>query len=157
MAKKVSESQVTMTELVLPQHTNSLGSVFGGVVMSWIDICAAIAAHRHCRSPVVTASIDGLEFLKPVFNGWILSLKASVNYVGKTSMEVGVLVESENPLTGECHRTASAYLTFVALGDDYCPKTIPAIEPETEDEKRRFHEAQIRRKQRLKLRELTKK
>src|ERR1700687_1225285 len=93
-----SQSQVIMTEMVLPQHTNALDSVFGGVIMSWIDIAAAIASMRHCQMQVVTASIDDLHFVQPVYKGWIVNLKAAVNYVSNTSMEVGVRVDAENPI-----------------------------------------------------------
>lgn len=147
--KKVSDSQVVMTEMVLPQHTNSLGTVFGGVIMSWIDICAAICAQRHANKSVVTASIDALHFVAPVKKGWIVNLKASVNYVSKTSMEIGVRVDAENPISGEHFHTATAYLTFVALDSNNKPTTVVGIEPITEEEKRRYQAAQIRRKARL--------
>jgi len=150
--RPVSESKVTMTEIVLPQHTNALGTIFGGTVVSWIDICAAIAAQRHCRKAVVTASIDALQFVAPVLQGWVVNLKASVNYAGKTSMEVGVRVDAENPKTGETFHTASAYLTFVALGSDMKPSPVPPVLPETPDEIRRYNEAQVRRQNRLALR-----
>jgi acyl-CoA hydrolase len=151
-AKPVSASQVTMTELVLPGDTNAFGSIFGGRVMSWIDICAAIAAQRHCQKPVVTASVDALQFVQPVFQGWVVNLKASVNYAGRTSMEVGVRVDAENPKTGEMFHTASAYLTFVALGEDKKPSGVPPVLPQTPEEARRQSEAQARRKARLSLR-----
>lgn len=138
-----------MTELVLPTHTNALGTVFGGVVMSWIDIAAAITAQRHSRKTVVTASIDALNFVAPVFKGWVVNLKASVNYAGRTSMEVGVRVDAENPITGERFHTASAYLTFVALDSHGKPTTIPSIQPKAPDEHRRFEAAKARRAQRL--------
>ena len=147
--RPVSESQVVMTEMVLPSHTNSFGSIFGGTVMSWIDICAAIAAQRHSRKPVVTASVDALQFVAPVFKGWTVNLKASVNYAGRTSMEVGVRVDAENPITGEMFHTASAYLTFVALNDYQKPAEIPPVLPVTEEEKRRHQAAQTRRQARL--------
>ncbi len=150
--RRVVDSQTTMTEMVLPSHTNALGSVFGGVIMSWIDICGAIAAQRHARMPVVTASIDYLQFVKPVFTGWIVNLKASVNYVGKTSMEVGVRVDAENPRTGETFHTASAYLSFVALDPSKKPVAIPPLAVESVDEKRRNADAMKRREARLKLR-----
>ncbi len=150
--KPVSQSQVIMTEMVLPQHTNALGSIFGGVVMSWIDIAAAIAATRHTGRAVVTASIDSLQFLQPVLLGWVVNLKASVNYTGKTSMEVGVRVDAENPMTGELHHTASAYLTFVALDAHRNPTKVPQIIAETDSEKRRFNAARKRREDRLKNR-----
>jgi acyl-CoA hydrolase len=145
------ESEVIMTELILPQHTNSLGTVFGGVVMSWVDIAAAICAERHCRRQVVTASVDALEFLAPVRLGWIMTLKASINYVWKTSCEVGVKVTAENTLTGESFHTASAYLTMVALDSNGRPASMPPVVPDTEAHKRRYLEAQARRVSRLEL------
>jgi len=148
-ARPVSASKVIMTELVLPTHTNALRSAFGGVIMSWIDIAAAISAQRHSRLPVVTASIDGLQFVAPVYKGWVVNLKASVNYVAKSSMEVGVRVDAENPVTGETFHTASAYLTFVALGENGRPTPVPPLKPETAEEKRRYAAAQERRRVRL--------
>lgn len=147
----VSHSVTTMTELVLPQHTNNLGSVFGGVIMSWIDICAAIAGSRHCSRQVVTASIDALNFVAPVYKGWIVNLKGSVNYVSRTSMEVGVRVDAENPIEGKTFHTASAYLTFVALDDRGKPMPIPPVLAVTEVEMRRYEAAQERRRHRLEL------
>lgn len=148
-------SQVTMTEMVLPQHTNSFHNVFGGQVMAWIDICAAIAAQRHAHRPCVTASVDALQFLAPVKRGWFINLKASVNYVGRTSMEIGVRVDAENPLTGELHHTSSAYLTFVALDENNKPSLIPPVIPETDTEKRRYKHAELRRQHRLALKDQT--
>jgi acyl-CoA hydrolase len=151
-AKSVSASQVVMTELVLPSHTNSLGSIFGGVIMSWIDIAGAISAQRHSNKEVVTASLDDLSFVAPVYKGWVVNLKASMNYVSKTSMEVGVRVDAENPKTGEIFHTATAYMTFVALDSQGKPTPVPALICDTEDEKRRFQEAQRRRELRIKRR-----
>jgi len=148
-SKSVSSSQVVMTQLVLPSHTNALDTIFGGTVMSWIDIAAAVCAQRHCNKDVVTASIDQLSFIAPIKKGWIVNLKASVNFVSKTSMEVGVRVEAENPKTSELFHTASAYLTFVALGSDGKPALVPALTLETDLEKRRFLAAEKRRAQRL--------
>lgn len=145
----VSQSHVTMTELVLPQHTNALDSIFGGVIVSWVDIAAAIAAQRHSSMPVVTASIDALNFVAPVYKGWIVNIRASVNYTGRTSMEVGVRVDAENPTTKQVFHTASAYLTFVALGPDGKPRPIPPVKPEGEAQLRRFKAAEQRRKLRL--------
>ncbi len=147
--KAVSSSQVVMTQLVLPSHTNSLDTVFGGTVMSWIDIAAAVAAQRHSGHDVVTASIDRLDFIAPIKKGWVVNLRASVNFTSRTSMEVGVRVDAENPRTGEHFHTASAYLTFVAIGSDGRPVTIPQVDPTTESEKRRFIAAEVRREQRL--------
>jgi acyl-CoA hydrolase len=121
--------------------------------MSWIDIAAAIAAQRHSNKEVVTASIDSLSFIAPVYKGWVVNLKASVNFTSRTSMEVGVRVEAENPKTGEIFHTASAYTTFVALGSNGKPAEVPALTLQTEDEKRRYEAAKRRREQRLKNRE----
>ena len=155
-ARPVSESQVVMTELVLPSHTNALGSIFGGVVMSWIDIAGAICAQRHSRKPVVTAHIDELQFVAPVYKGWVVNLKASVNYVGTTSIEVGVRVDAENPQTGEFFHTASAYLTFVALDSHGKPTKVTPAQFETPDEIRRNKAAIQRRDIRLHKRQVIK-
>ncbi len=154
--KSPSASEVIMTELVLPSHTNALGSVFGGVIMSWIDIAAAIAAQRHSNRAVVTASIDDLHFVSPVYVGWVVNLKASVNYVSRTSMEVGVRVDAENPKTGERAHTASAYLTFVALDEGFQPVEVTRLKPETAEQVRRFERAQQRRALRLERKKLVK-
>lgn len=149
----VSQSCTIMTELVLPQHTNALDSIFGGVIMSWIDIAGAIAAQRHCGRQVVTASIDALNFVQPVYKGWVVNIKAAVNFVSKTSMEVGVRVDAENPVQKEVFHTASAYLTFVALDSRGKPVQIPQVLPQTVEEKRRFSAAQERRRLRLEQRQ----
>ena len=147
--KAPSSSQVVMTQLVLPTHTNSLDTVFGGTVMSWIDIAAAISAQRHSCKPVVTASIDRLDFIAPIRKGWVVNLVASVNFCSRTSMEVGVRVDAENPMTGEKFHTASAYLTFVALGSDGKPSEVPQLKLVTDDDRRRFQDAAKRREIRL--------
>ena len=149
--KNPKESQVVMTELVLPQHTNALGTIFGGVVLSWVDIAAAICAQRHTTRSVVTASIDAMHFLAPIRLGWIVTIKASINYTSNTSCEVGVKISAENPLTKEHHHTASAYVTMVALDSNGKPCKIPDISPCSDDEKRRYHAAQIRRETRIAL------
>ena len=148
-SKLVSSSQVVMTQLVLPSHTNSLDTVFGGTVMSWIDIAAAIAAQRHSNKAVVTASIDQLDFIAPIKKGWVVNLKASVNFASRTSMEVGVRVDAENPLTSEKFHTASAYMTFVALGSDGKPSEVPGLILENDTERRRFEAGRKRREVRL--------
>ncbi len=139
---------VSMTEIVMPQHTNPIGVVFGGVIMSWIDIASAIAASRHSKTHVATASIDALQFMAPIRLGWIVNIKASVNRVWRSSMEVGVQVTAENPLEQASFQTATAYLTMVALNEQ--GKSVPVVDviPETEEEKRRYHEAGIRRQNR---------
>lgn len=149
LAKSVSSSQVVMTQLVLPSHTNSIGSVFGGTIMSWIDICAAICSQRHSGKETVTASIDRLDFVAPVYKGWVVNLKSSVNYTSRTSMEVGVRIDAENPKTGETFHTASAYLTFVALNSMGKPTEVPSLILETDEDKRRFEAAKQRRAVRL--------
>ena len=150
--KPVSASQVVMTQLVLPSHTNALDTIFGGVVMSWIDIAAAVAAQRHSAKDVVTASLDDMQFKAPVYKGWVVNLRSSVNFVSKTSMEVGVRVEAENPKTGELFHTASAYLTFVAIGSNGKPSAVPELILESESDRRRFEEGQKRRELRLQRR-----
>lgn len=156
-AKSPKESAVTMTEMVLPSDTNALGTIFGGKVMSWIDIAAAIAAGRHARRVVVTASIDALHFRAPVKLGHFVHIQAMVNYASTTSMEVGVRVDSENPLTGEITHTSTAYATFVALDDHGRPVPVPPLKPETPDENRRYEAAKKRRESRMKLAEELKK
>ncbi|MDH7554295.1 MAG: acyl-CoA thioesterase [Spirochaetes bacterium] len=148
-AKTVKESTITIVQQMTHQDANLAGNVHGGTIMKLIDNTGGIVASRHAGCLVVTASIDRLDFHSPVYVGDLLRLKASVNYVGTTSMEVGVRVEAENFITGEVRHTASAYLTFVALDEHGKPKNVPPLQPETEDEKRRYHEAEIRRKKRL--------
>lgn len=148
-----ADSSVIMTEIVLPSDTNALGTIFGGKVMAWIDIAAAIAAGRHARKVVVTASIDALHFLAPVKVGHVVHIRARVNYASRTSMEVGVRVDSENPLTGELTHTATAYTTFVALDHLGRPSPVPPLVPKTSEEKRRFEEARRRREARMRLAE----
>jgi len=148
-AKPVSNSSADFTHLVLPPDTNALGTIFGGRIMEWVDIAAAIVASRHCRTIAVTASIDALHFIAPVRLGDIVILKSSVNYAHRTSMEIGVRVEAENPKTGERLHTSSAYLTFVALSDDMRPTEVPPLLCETDEDHRRFKEGQKRQKERI--------
>ena len=150
-SKSPSESEVIMTEIVLPQHTNAIGTIFGGTVMSWIDVAGAICAGKHARATVVTASIDALHFIAPIRLGHFVELRASVNCTGRTSMEVGVRVDSENPTTGEKFHNVSAYLTCVALGADGKAIPVPPLEPTTDAEKRRFQAAGLRRASRVQL------
>jgi acyl-CoA hydrolase len=142
-----------MTEMVLPQDTNYHGTVFGGRVLQWIDIAGAISAQRHCRGKVVTASIDDMHFVIPIRLGDTVIIKASVNYSHRTSMEVGVRVEREPPTCDMREHAATAYLTFVAVADGGLPTPVPAVLPETDQELRRYADAQIRRKFRLDKRE----
>lgn len=147
--KSPRDSQVEMTELVLPNDANTLGNVLGGKVLHLIDIAAALAAHRHCRRQVVTASMDRVDFHHPVRVGQVMTLRARVNYVARTSMEVGVKVEAENLMTGERRHTASAYTTFVALDDLGRPTQVPPLALETDEDRRRHADAQARREHRL--------
>ena len=128
----------------MPNHTNPQNTVFGGTVMSWIDIAAAMVAARHCGKPVVTAHIDDIDFIAPIKMGYHVLIQASLNYVGRTSMIVGVKVTSENPYSGEVRTTTKAYLTFVALDDLGHPVEVPQLKPESEDELRRFDNAKKR-------------
>jgi acyl-CoA hydrolase len=151
--RSVSESRVEMVELVLPNDANPLGNLLGGKVMHLMDIAAAIAAHRHCRRPVVTASMDRVDFIHPVRVGQLIIVQASVNHAAQTSMEVGVKVHSEDLNTGDRLHTASAYATFVALGPSGRPSAVPPLVPETDEDRRRYREAEARRAVRLQERE----
>jgi len=146
----VAATKVEMTEIVMPNDANPLGNAMGGRVMHWIDICAAVAAGRHARTPVVTASVDNIDFHNPVPVGGIVVLLSSVNFTGRTSMEVGVKVWQEERSTGNRNHVASAYLTFVSLDPETRkPREVMPIVPQTEDEKRRYAAAKARRDQRL--------
>ena len=149
-------SHVVMTEVVYPSHTNAIDTVFGGVVMSWVDIAGSISAIRYCGKNVVTASMDDVHFIAPAYKGDIINIKASVNYVHKTSMEVGVRVDSENPITGIFQHIVSAYLTFVALDKNKKPTLLPPLKPVTDIEKTRFKQAEVRRSRRLDRRKICK-
>jgi acyl-CoA hydrolase len=150
--KPVRESISEYSELALPNDANGLGNVLGGTVMHLVDLCGAMAAIRHVRQPVVTASVDSLNFLHPVHIGELIMLHSSVNRVFRTSMEVGVYVLTENLMTGERLHTCSAYLTFVALDGYGKAEPVPPVIPETDEEKRRYQEAGARREYRLALR-----
>lgn len=152
-AKRAQESRVVSSILMVPEDANPAGNVHGGVIMKYIDETAGVVAFRHSRSNSVTASIDRVTFHYPVFIGNLLTLKASLNMASRTSMEIGVRVESEDLLTGEVRHTASAYLTFVALDDSGHPREIPGLIAEGEDDVRRLAQAQNRRKSRLEERE----
>jgi acyl-CoA hydrolase len=147
--KPVSASRTEMTEVVLPQDANVFGNILGGRVMHLVDIAAAITAHRHCRSMAVTASVDHIDFRNPIRVGEVIMLKASLNRAFHTSMEIGVKVFSEDILTGERKHTTSAYVTFVALDENYRPKPVPPVLCKTPEDRRRYREALVRRKYRL--------
>ncbi len=154
--KTVGQSSVVMAQQMNPQHANPAGNVHGGVVMMLIDTAAGVVASRHARSNVVTASIDRVDFLHPVYVGDFMTLIAKLNFVGKTSMEVGVRVETENLITGEKRHTSSAYLTLVALDGNGQPRPVPELILETEGQKRRHREAAMRRANRLAERNMEK-
>ncbi|MEM9691450.1 MAG: acyl-CoA thioesterase [Myxococcota bacterium] len=146
-----AETRVEMNQIVLPQHTNALGTAFGGTIMSWIDICAAMSAQKLARRTVVTASMDQLDFVAPIRLGQMVRLVSMVNYVGRTSMEVGCRVEAEETLSGETAHAASAYLTFVAIDAEGGAVSVRRLVPETPQERLRWQEAEARRAQRLEL------
>ena len=149
IGKRIDETMLIMAQTMNPQDANPAGNVHGGVVMKLIDTIAGAVATRHARANVVTVSIDRLVFYSPVFVGDLLTLKASLNMAGTTSMEVGVRVETENLLFGQIRHTASAYLTMVALGTDGRPLQVPPLILETDEELRRNREAIARKKVRL--------
>jgi acyl-CoA hydrolase len=144
------ETRCVMTQIVMPMHTNGVaGVMFGGVMMQWIDVCAGVAAMRHAGGAVLTASIDRLDFLSPVKVGEIVVLQAQVNYVAKTSMEVGCRVETEDMQQRTRRYVTKAYLTFVAIDSTGRPRPLVPLDLVTEDDQRRQAEALARRKARL--------
>lgn len=152
-SRPVHASQHETSEIMMPQHANNLGHVFGGVVLSMMDRTAAVSAIRHARITVVTASIDRVDFREPIHVGDLVVMKASVNFVGRTSMEVGVRVEAEDMLTGQRRHTNSAYLTFVAIDRNGRPVEIAQLATESDEETRRAGAAQDRRRRRLEERQ----
>lgn len=153
--KPARESFTEMTEIVLPSDGNALGTAFGGKVMQWMDVCAAIASMRHCRKIVVTASMDELHFHAPIKVGAIAHLRGRVNATFRHSLEVGVEVYSEDPVTGERKHTCSALLTFAALDADGKPTTVPPLLLETQEDRDMQEAAAARREQRLANRKRT--
>ncbi len=143
-SKTVSESAVEMRYLVMPNHTNPQNTIFGGVVMSWIDMAAAMVAERHSNRPVVTVHVDDISFKAPIRIGDHVLITASLNYVGKSSMLVGVKVVAENPFTGISRHTTTAYLAFVALDDIGRPIQVRQLVAESQEEKRRYAEGKAR-------------
>jgi acyl-CoA hydrolase len=143
------ESEAVMSELMMPQHANIMGNVFGGVLLSLVDRAAAVAAIRHARRPCVTVSVDKVNFREPIRVGELVTALARVNFTGHSSMEIGVKVIAENVLTGEKRHTNSCYLTYVALDDKGNPTQVPPVVPETPDEKRRYDRAAKRRATRV--------
>ncbi|WP_210772234.1 acyl-CoA thioesterase [Pseudodesulfovibrio sp. zrk46] len=152
--KSAKESEVVMTHLVLPQDANPAGNLHGGVILKHIDTAGGVVCKKHSRSNIVTVSIDRMAFKLPAYMGELLTFKASLNYVGRSSMEVGVRVEAENLTTGEIRHTNSAYLTYVALDKNGKPTQVPPLRLEDDTAKRRHREAELRRELRQKEREL---
>jgi acyl-CoA hydrolase len=155
-ARTVGESQVVMARQMMPNDANPWGAVHGGTIMKMVDEAAGSAAIRHCRCRVATAAVDYMSFLHPVQVGDLVTAMASVNDVGRTSMEVGVRVEAEDMLTGERHHTSSAYVVLVALDENGNPRRVPPVVPETADQQRRMAAAQVRRTQRKVLQAMLK-
>lgn len=151
-ARTVAETQLTVVQMMLPIHANLAGNVHGGQVMKLIDDAAGAVAIRHARGNVVTASIDRLDFHAPIYVGDLVLLKASMNRVGRTSMEVGVRVEAEDMKTGLVRHTASAYLTFVSLGPDGKPERVAPLAFESDEERRRWEKATARHEERARRR-----
>ena len=147
-SRTVASTQSEMTELILPNDTNTLGNLLGGRLMHFIDLTAAMAAYRHARTYIVTAAMDHIDFIEPVHLGDLVTLKSSINRAFTTSMEVGVKVWAENTQTGISKHVASAYLVFVAIDKSGGRVRVPQVVPETADELRRFDDAQLRRQHR---------
>ncbi len=147
-----ADSQVITRYMVMPEHANTAGTMFGGVLLGWIDSIAAMVTMRHCRCQTVTASIDHLSFRRPINVGDHVVLKSSVNYVGNTSLEVGVSVWVDHPIQGKVYKATTAYLTFVCLDENKKPKRVPRLKVTTPDEIRRFENAKLRVESRKKLR-----
>jgi uncharacterized protein (TIGR00369 family) len=152
--KSARESEVVMTHLVMPQDANPAGNLHGGVILRHIDTAGGVVAKRHSRTNVVTVSIDRMAFKQPAYMGELLIFKASLNHVGRSSMEIGVRVEAENLRTGEVRHTNSAYLTYVSLGDDGKPSPVAPLLLDSETARRRHREAELRRELRQKERAL---
>lgn len=149
VSRPVRDSQAEMSDMMMPENANILGHVFGGVILSMMDKCAAIAAFRHARNNVVTVSIDRVDFREPIHVGDLVIMRASVNYVGRTSMEVGVRVEAEDLVSGKRRHTNSCYVTFVSIDRNGRPVEVPGLVPGTPDEQRRYAAARERRRRRL--------
>jgi len=154
--KPVSESRVQMAQVMFPPDANQAGNVHGGTIMKLIDTAAGIVAMRHCRTNVVTASMDRLDFYEPVFIGELVGILASVNYVGNTSMEIGIRVDAEDLMTGHLRHTNSAYLTMVSIDANQRPMKVPRLILVTKEDKRRFEEGRLRAQRRRDLRKAKK-
>jgi len=147
--KRIADSKVTISQVMLPTDANPQGNVHGGIIMKLVDEAGAIVAVRHSRSNVVTVAVDSMTFLSPIYVGNLVTLTASLSYVGRTSMEVEVLVEAEDPLTGQKTHTNSAYLVYVALDENGQPCKVPPLVAETDEERERLAKGAERQAQRL--------
>ncbi|MBI1968126.1 MAG: acyl-CoA thioesterase [Gemmatimonadetes bacterium] len=147
--RRPRDSEAVISELMMPQHANIMGNVFGGVILSMVDRAAAVSAIRHSRRPCVTVSVDKVDFKEPIHVGELVTAFSRVNFAGRTSMEVGVKIIAENVLTGERRHTNSCYVTYVALDEKGAPIEVPPVVPETADEKRRYERAAQRRASRV--------
>ena len=150
-SKSVNESKSVISTQMLPSDANPMGNVHGGTILKQVDVAAGVTALRHARMNTVTASIDRMDFYNPVYVGDLLTLKASVNYVGKTSMEIGVRIEAENLTSGKVTHTGSCYLTYVAIDEKGNPTEVPDVVPETAVERRRWEAGKKRRDERLRF------
>jgi acyl-CoA hydrolase len=153
LSRTVRETQLETSALMMPADENARGHVFGGAVLAMIDKAAAVCAIRHARMPCVTVSVDRVDFREPILVSELVHMKASVNFVGRTSMEIGIRIEAENMLAGTRRHTNSCYVTYVALDRDGKPAEVPLLIAETADEKRRYAAAAERRRRRLEERD----
>lgn len=153
LSRPVSASQHVTSELIMPHDANFLGHAFGGAIMAMVDKAAAVSAYRHSRTACVTASIDRVDFREPIHVGDLVTCKASVNFAGTTSMEIGVRVEAEDLITGASRHTNTCFLTFVAIDRNGRPVPVPLVKPETDEQSRRYAAAQARRRRRLEERQ----
>lgn len=153
MPRTIGETRTVVQRIMMPMDANPAGNVYGGSILKYIDEVASLVAFRHTRTNVVTASIDRMDFLAPMRVGDFLILRAAINYTGRTSMEVGVRVEAENPRTGHVVHAGSCYLTTVALGSDGRPTPVPPVSPANDEERAWFENGERRRRERLRVRE----
>lgn len=154
-AKSPQDSDIIKTELIMSKHINAVGSVFGGTLLSWADVTAALCGTKFCQGPVVTASLDAMSFYHPIKLGWIVTIYGRVNESFQTSMEVGIKISSVDPETGQDFLNSRGYFTIVALGPDSKPKKVPKIAPTTDHDKRRQQQARQRREIRIRMRRLS--
>jgi uncharacterized protein (TIGR00369 family) len=150
-SRSPSLSETLVSELMMPHHVNNHGHVFGGVILSMVDRAAGVAAMRHSGRPCVTVSIDRVDFKEPIFTGELVTCRARVNFVGRTSMEIGVRVEAEKLLSREKRHTNTCFLTFVAIDSEHRPVPVPPLDLETEEDRKRFREGRRRREVRIAL------